>query len=61
MVGTVSFEDETWNDVPLKFEAGTPAFVEAIGLGAAVEYLDRRGWTPSASTSAPWSPMPSIS
>ncbi len=43
MIGSVSFEDVTWNDVPLKFEAGTPAFVEAIGLGAAVDYLERLG------------------
>jgi cysteine desulfurase/selenocysteine lyase len=39
MIGSVSFDDVTWNDVPLKFEAGTPSFVEAIGLGAAVDYL----------------------
>ena len=39
MISSVSFEDVTWNDVPLKFEAGTPAFVEAIGLGAAVGTL----------------------
>jgi cysteine desulfurase / selenocysteine lyase len=43
MIGSVSFEGATWNDVPLKFEAGTPAFVEAIGLGAAVEYLEALG------------------
>jgi cysteine desulfurase/selenocysteine lyase len=40
MISSVSFENVTWNDVPLKFEAGTPAFVEAIGLGAAVAYLE---------------------
>ncbi len=43
MISSVSFEGATWNDVPLKFEAGTPAFVEAIGLGAAVEYLEALG------------------
>jgi cysteine desulfurase/selenocysteine lyase len=31
------------NDVPWKFEAGTPAIVEAIGFGAAVDYLSRLG------------------
>ena len=43
MISRVSFEGATWNDVPLKFEAGTPAFVEAIGLSAAVEYLEALG------------------
>ncbi len=31
--------DSTWADLPYKFEAGTPAIAEAIGLGAAVDYL----------------------
>lgn len=39
MITSVTFERATWNEPPLKFEAGTPAFVEAIGLGAAVDYL----------------------
>src|SRR4051812_31620960 len=39
----VGFDDVIWEDAPLKFEAGTPAFVEAIGLGAAVEYLQALG------------------
>ncbi len=39
MISYVGFDTVRWNDVPLKFEAGTPAFVEAIGLGAAVDYL----------------------
>jgi len=43
MISSVSFEGATWNDVPLKFEAGTPAFVEAIGLAAAVDYLEAVG------------------
>jgi cysteine desulfurase/selenocysteine lyase len=43
MISSVSFDGATWNDVPLKFEAGTPAFVEAIGLGAAVAYLETLG------------------
>ncbi|MBX7212861.1 MAG: cysteine desulfurase [Thermoflexales bacterium] len=43
MISRVSFEGATWNEVPLKFEAGTPAFVEAIGLGAAVRYLSALG------------------
>lgn len=43
MISEVTFDSVHWNDVPLKFEAGTPAFVEAIGLGAAVEYLQALG------------------
>lgn len=43
MISYVGFDRVAWNDVPLKFEAGTPAFVEAIGLGAAVDYLTRLG------------------
>ncbi len=39
----VGFDEVVWEDAPLRFEAGTPAFVEAIGLGAAVEYLDAIG------------------
>jgi cysteine desulfurase/selenocysteine lyase len=43
MIREVGFDHVTWNDVPLKFEAGTPAFVEAIGLGAALDYLSAIG------------------
>jgi len=43
MISYVGFDKILWNDVPLKFEAGTPAFVEAIGLGAAVDYLSALG------------------
>jgi cysteine desulfurase/selenocysteine lyase len=39
----VGFDQVIWEDAPLKFEAGTPAFVEAIGLGAAVDYLQAIG------------------
>jgi len=43
MIETVSMESSTWNKVPYKFEAGTPNFVQAIGLGIAVEYLTNIG------------------
>jgi cysteine desulfurase/selenocysteine lyase len=33
----------TWNDLPYKFEAGTPAIAETVGLGAAVDYLNALG------------------
>jgi cysteine desulfurase/selenocysteine lyase len=39
MIRKVTFEGAEWNELPYKFEAGTPAIAEAIGLGAAVDYL----------------------
>ena len=39
MIEEVYYDKATWAPVPHKFEAGTPPFVEAIGLGAAVDYL----------------------
>jgi cysteine desulfurase / selenocysteine lyase len=39
MIRTVSMEGSTYADIPHKFEAGTPPIAEAIGLGAAVDYL----------------------
>jgi cysteine desulfurase/selenocysteine lyase len=39
MIATVTMERSTYADVPYKFEAGTPPIVEAVGLGAAVDYL----------------------
>ena len=43
MIETVSMESSTWNEVPYKFEAGTPNFAQAVGLGAAVDYLKTIG------------------
>ena len=43
MIETVTLEKSTWNTVPYKFEAGTPNYVQAIGLGIAVEYLNNIG------------------
>jgi cysteine desulfurase/selenocysteine lyase len=43
MIGSVSFEKTTWAALPAKFEAGTPAIVQAIGLGAAVDYMTALG------------------
>lgn len=40
MIGTVTMEAITYADPPHRFEAGTPAIVEAIGLGAAIEWLE---------------------
>ncbi|MGZ6372709.1 MAG: cysteine desulfurase [Candidatus Limnocylindria bacterium] len=43
MIIKVTMEGAEWNEVPYKFEAGTPAIVEAIGLGAAIDYLTNLG------------------
>jgi cysteine desulfurase / selenocysteine lyase len=43
MILRVRLEESTWNELPWKFEAGTPAIAEAIGLGTAVEYLSGIG------------------
>ncbi|MBV9708719.1 MAG: cysteine desulfurase [Chloroflexi bacterium] len=43
MIRTVQLRQSSWNDLPWKFEAGTPAIAEAIGLGAAVDYLNALG------------------
>ena len=43
MIIRVTLEGAEWNEVPQKFEAGTPAIVEAIGLGAAIDYLEGLG------------------
>jgi len=43
MIRKVTFEGAEWNELPWKFEAGTPAIAEAIGLGAAVDYLNNLG------------------
>ena len=43
MIREVTLDSVTWNDVPQKFEAGTPNIAEAAGLGAAVDYLTDLG------------------
>jgi cysteine desulfurase/selenocysteine lyase len=44
MIANVTFEKSTWARVPHKFEAGTPAILEAIGLGAAITYVQSIGY-----------------
>ncbi|HEY6957482.1 MAG TPA: aminotransferase class V-fold PLP-dependent enzyme, partial [Candidatus Limnocylindria bacterium] len=39
----VTVEKTTWNELPWKFEAGTSSYVDAIGLGAAIDYLEGVG------------------
>jgi cysteine desulfurase/selenocysteine lyase len=43
MIRTVGLQTSTWADVPARFEAGTPAVADAIGLGVAIEYLSALG------------------
>jgi cysteine desulfurase/selenocysteine lyase len=44
MIRTVTLERSTWNDLPYKFEAGTPHIAGAIGLGAAIDYVRAIGF-----------------
>ena len=43
MIASVGSHSATWNELPWKFEAGTPMIAEAVGLGAAVDYLSKLG------------------
>ncbi len=43
MILSVKKHNATWNDLPYKFEAGTPAIAEAVGFGAAVDFLSSLG------------------
>lgn len=43
MINTVNMDKSTWNDVPWKFEAGTPNIAQVIGLGAAIDYIEEIG------------------
>lgn len=43
MIETVTMEESTFQDPPLRFEAGTPSIAEVIGLGAAIDYIESLG------------------
>jgi cysteine desulfurase/selenocysteine lyase len=43
MIRSVALERTSWNELPYKFEAGTPAIAEAVGFGAAIDYLSEIG------------------
>jgi cysteine desulfurase/selenocysteine lyase len=43
MISDVTLHDATWAEIPERFEAGTPPIIEAVGLHAAVDYLDSIG------------------
>lgn len=44
MIKEVSFEGTTYNDIPYKFEAGTPSVADVLGLKAAIEYINKIGF-----------------
>src|SRR5688500_13978222 len=44
MIRSVTFAGSTWNDLPFKFEAGTPHIEGAIGLGAAIDFVQGVGF-----------------
>jgi cysteine desulfurase / selenocysteine lyase len=43
MITKVTFEEATWNELPWKFEAGTPPIAQGVGLAAAIDYLEEIG------------------
>ena len=43
MILTVSLEQSTWNEIPYRFEAGTPNFADVVAFGAAIDYLRALG------------------
>jgi cysteine desulfurase/selenocysteine lyase len=43
MINSVTMSESTWNDIPYKFEAGTPNIAQTIGLGAAIDYINEIG------------------
>ena len=49
MISSVTFEKTTYNRLPHKFEAGTPSIAEAIGLGAAIDFIHNIGLDATAS------------
>ncbi len=44
MIDRVTFEKTTYNEIPYKFEAGTPNVADVMGFGAAIDYLNELGW-----------------
>ena len=44
MIDRVTFAKTTYNEIPYKFEAGTPNVADVMGLGAAIDYLNNLGW-----------------
>ena len=44
MIREVHKYETTWNDLPYKFEAGTPNIADVVGFGAAIDYLTKLEW-----------------
>lgn len=44
MIDRVTFEKTTYNEIPYKFEAGTPNVADVMGFGSAIDYLNELGW-----------------
>lgn len=44
MIHKVTFEETTFNEIPFKFEAGTPDFIGSVGLAKAIEYISALGF-----------------
>lgn len=44
MIQEVTWDSATWTEVPEKFEAGTPPIAEAVGLAAAIDFIQQVGW-----------------
>ncbi len=44
MIEDVSWQTSTWSAIPAKFEAGTPAIAEVVGLGEAIKFINKLGW-----------------
>tara|TARA_Y100000994_G_C15394796_1_gene319046 strand:- start:60 stop:545 length:486 start_codon:yes stop_codon:yes gene_type:complete len=44
MINKVNEQNSTWNDLPLKFEAGTPNIAEVISLGASIDFIESIGF-----------------
>ena len=51
MIRSVALDKTTFNDLPHKFEAGTPAIAEAYGFGVAIDYVSEIGLRRSRRTS----------
>ena len=63
MIKEVWIDHAQWNDLPWRFEPGTPPIAEAVGLHAAVEYLDKLGMDRVSAherdlTGGAWTPCP---
>lgn len=56
MIDTVTFERSTWAPLPAKFEAGTPNIAGAVGLAAAIRYLDSLAESPVQDDGTPYPP-----